>query len=147
MDELAGRAPLVKSRAKVDPLSRLKTTLREHYRGKQGHYGRDYPDFFDRDLRKLFPDAAPGAARQTRRTKTAAAFLRSASPDLRRLVARWTGEYTYTVNLVLKDMIVRCRELDLRLTRPPDEVKIEAAILLTMQTMDFVYSTRHTVAL
>ena len=31
--------------------------------------------------------------------------------------------------------------------RPPEEVRIEAAILLTMQTMDFVYSTRHTVAL
>jgi hypothetical protein len=142
MDELAGKAPLVKSQAKVEPVHRLKTTLREHYSSKQRHYGRDYPDFFDRDLRKLFPDPPRRSG-----TKPAAAFLRSVAPELRRLVARWTGEYTYTVNLVIKDMIVRCRELDLRLARPPDEVKVEAAILLTMQTMDFVYSTRHTVAL
>jgi hypothetical protein len=141
MEELAGKAPLQKSRAKVEPLHRLKTTLREHYQDKQRRYGRDYPEFFDRDLRKLFPDATPRAG-----TVSAAAFLRRMAPDLRNRVAKWTGEYSYTVNLVIRDMIIRCRELDLRVARTRDEVKLEAAILLTMQTMEFVYSTRHTVA-
>lgn len=142
MNGLAGKAPLVRSRARVEPLHRIKTTLREHYEKKQRQYGRVYPDFYDRDLRKLFPNPPKGA-----RTTAAATFLRRVAPDLRKRVASWTGEYSYTVNLVIKDMIVRCRELNLRVSRAEQDLKIEAAILLTMQTMDFVYSTRHTLAL
>ncbi len=32
-------------------------TLRQHYRNKRRHYGVDYPNFYDRDLRRLFSDA------------------------------------------------------------------------------------------
>ena len=32
-------------------------TLRAHYERKRRHYGVDHPDFYDRDLRKLFSDA------------------------------------------------------------------------------------------
>ena len=32
-------------------------------------------------------------------------------------MAHWTGEYQYTINQVLEEMIDRCRELDLRLDR------------------------------
>ena len=60
-----------------------------------------------------------------------------------RRVASWTGQYAYTINLVLKDMIQRSRELQLRVTRPEKEIKLEAAILLTMQTMNYLHSKRH----
>src|SRR6267142_5939714 len=39
MKDLAGRAPLVISRRKPELLSRLRRTLREHYRIKRRHYG------------------------------------------------------------------------------------------------------------
>ena len=51
------------------------------------------------------------------------------------------------MDLVLKDMIKRCRELDLRVARTEADLKAEAAVMLTMQTMNFVYSTEHKVAL
>jgi hypothetical protein len=57
MRELARKRPVVTSRRKVDPLSRLKKTLREHYRQKREHYGLDHPDFYESDLRNLFSDA------------------------------------------------------------------------------------------
>ena len=44
-------------------------------------------------------------------------------------------------------MIRRCRELNLRLTRPPEEATLEFAILLTVQTMNYLHSGRHRVAL
>ena len=142
MAELAGRAPLVRSRAKEWPLSRIKTTLRAYYEKKQERHGSQYPDFYDRDLKRLFPlPGNPGDA------PAAAAYLRRLEPELRQLVARWTGEYNYTVDLVLKDMIKRCRELDLRVARTEADLKAEAAVMLTMQTMNFVYSTEHKVAL
>jgi hypothetical protein len=40
-----------------DPLRRLRKTLRQHYRTKRRHYGVDYPNFYDADLRRLFSDA------------------------------------------------------------------------------------------
>src|SRR5438034_6957476 len=39
MRQLASRRPAVRSKRQVDPLPRLKKTLREHYRKKREHYG------------------------------------------------------------------------------------------------------------
>ncbi len=44
----------------------LRKTLRQHYRNKRRHYGVDYPNFYDRDLRRLFSDA-PEFTRQHHR--------------------------------------------------------------------------------
>lgn len=140
MTELRGQAPLVRSRQQVDPLRSLRLTLREYYRGKQKRYGSQYPDFYDRDLRRLFPDPP-----NPEHSPAASAYLRRMAPELRTIVARWTGEYNYTVDLVIKDMILRCRELDLRVGRPESELKADMAAMLTMQTMNFVYSTDHQV--
>src|SRR6188508_2443136 len=57
MRSLAGHQPLVTSGKTLDPLPRLRKTLRQHYRRKRRHYGLDYPAFYDRDLRRLFSDA------------------------------------------------------------------------------------------
>ncbi len=146
MDEvmrgLAGKQPPSVSRKTVDPLSRLKRTLGQHYKKKREHYGFEYPDFYDRDLRRLFTPASDGV-----RGMTAARFLSRIRKDVCRRVARWTGEYQYTIDQVLADMIERCRELDLRLTKPEDQARLEFTTLLTVQTMNYLHSGRHRVAL
>ena len=43
--------------AEIEGLPKLRKTLRQHYRTKRKHYGVDYPNFYDRDLRLLFSDA------------------------------------------------------------------------------------------
>jgi hypothetical protein len=142
MKDLAGQVPLVISRRKPELLSRLRRTLREHYRIKRRHYGLDHPDFYDRDLKRLFSDAPEHAG-----NPTAASFLNRIRREVRRRVGRWTGAYQYTIDQVLADIVARSRQLNLRLAGPEDETKLEFITLLTVQTMNYLASGRHRVAL
>jgi hypothetical protein len=142
MTEVAGRPPVVTTRRRVEPLERLRTTLRRHYARKRQHYGVDYPNFYDRDLRRLFSgDPA------YRKNPKAWRILQRIRRDVRRLVAEWTGSYQYTIDRVIEDMIARTAELELRLKYPLDRTKLDFTILVTVQTMNHLHSGRHRVAL
>jgi hypothetical protein len=142
MCSLRGRKPLVAFTHEVDPVGRMRKTLRQHYRRKRRHYGVDHPKFYDRDLRRLFSDAPEFAGNMT-----AAQFLGRIRRPVRRLVADWTGIYQYTIDKVLEDMISRSRELKLRLAVPEEQARYEFTVLLTVQTMNYLHSGRHRVAL
>jgi hypothetical protein len=142
MTELAGKPMLVKSRRKLEPMQSLKKTLRAHYERKRRHYGLLHPHFYDRDLRKLFSDNAEHA-----RNMKAARFISRVRRDVRRVVAEWTGEYQYTIDQVIEDMMKRAHDLNLRLREPEEQAKIDFIILLTVQTMNYLHSGRHRVAL
>ncbi len=135
MGELAGKKPPVRSRLLVDPLPRVRKTLREHYEEKRTRYSVNFPRVYDRELRKLFSDAP-----EHRGGESAAAFLRRNRQEIRQMVSRWTGEYQFTLEQVLKDMMVRCRELKLRVAGPERQLKHDFALLLTVQTMHCLYS-------
>src|SRR5204863_2668917 len=69
MKELAGHPPRRVSRRKLAPLPSLQKTLRQHYDRKRAHYGYEYPNFYDRDLRRMFvaaADAGKGSPPATR---------------------------------------------------------------------------------
>ena len=142
MSEIAGRVAPVTLRTRVSPLKALKVTLGDHYERKRARYGDVHPDFYDRDLRRLFSDA-PGRDGG----EPAAKFLRRVRRDLRRNVARWTGVYQYTIDQVLKEMISRSKTLNLWRDRLEEVVKLEANMLLIVQTMNYLHSGRHRVAL
>ena len=139
-----GQTPIkVKSRAKVDTASRNRTTLRELYTQRKACYRTRRPTSFDYDLNRLFP------AKLSSRVKrmTAATFLQRNRSELSRVVAQWTGEYRYNVSQVLREMIDRCRELDLRVSGNEMEVKQKAMVMLTVQTMNYLHGGHHRVAL
>jgi hypothetical protein len=143
MRELARKRPVVTTRRTVDPLSRLKKTLGEHYREKREHYGLDHPDFYESDLRNLFSDAP-----QYAKNLSAARFVRRIRRDVRSTVASFTDSYQYTIDQLLSKIIDRCRELNLRLTDDGEEAtKIDFMVFLTVQTMNYLHSGRHRVAL
>jgi hypothetical protein len=142
MAEIAGRPPVTASRRRVEPLDHLRTTLRRHYARKREHYGLEYPHFYDRDLRRLFSDSE-----DHRRHRKASRFIQSIRRDVRRLVAEWTGSYQYTIDRVIADMITRADQLHLRLKYPEDRTKLDFTMLLTVQTMNYLHSGRHRVAL
>jgi hypothetical protein len=143
MKEIVGEKPFVTTRRYSRPLSNLRQTLREHYKDKRLHYIKeDWPDFYDRDLRRLFSDDP-----KFRRNPTAASFLRDIKPEIRRMVSRWTGEYQYNIEQVLDDIIAYCRETGLRLIRSPRRTTMDAVVMLTVQTMNYLHDGHHRVAL
>ncbi len=141
VDELGACPPPVRSRAHVEPLRSMKRTLRRHYRTRRDRYGVDLPDFYDRQLEKMF---APG---RSETSETASAFLRRVGKEVCRRVVRVTGTHPYTVDQFLGEMIARSRKLKLRRSRAERHVKLEAAILLAAQVLGYVNGGGHHVAL
>ena len=142
MHGLADKPMLVRTRRHVDQLPSIKKTLRAHYDRKRRHYGLLHPDFYDRDLRRLFSDRP-----EHKGNMKAARFIGRVRKDVRRMVAGWTGEYQYTIDQVVESMIKRANELDLRMGVPEEHAKEDFLVLLTVQTMNYLHSGRHRVAL
>ncbi|HEX5103514.1 MAG TPA: putative zinc-binding metallopeptidase [Pirellulaceae bacterium] len=142
MEEIRGKKPKVHSREHVDPVGKLRKTLASHYEEKRKLYGTPHPNFYDQHLLKLFSNGPECA-----RNPSAAAFLGRVRADLRKTVAHWTGEYQYTIDQVIAEMIDRCRELNLRLDRPFRQARRDALVLVTVQTMNYLHGGHHRVAL
>ena len=142
MRELARARPRVTSKRQVDPLHRLKKTLGEHYRKKREHYGLDHPDFYDSDLLNLFSNSQEYA-----KNPSAARFVRKIRREVRSTVASFTDSYQYTIDQLIERIIDRCRELNLRLAESEEATKTDFMVFLTVQTMNYLHSGRHRVAL
>lgn len=137
MTELAGTRPPVRSRQRVDTLPSLKKTIREYYDDKQRHYSASFPEVYDRDLNRLFMPPE-----DLRRGEPAARFLSRHRREIRRMVSHWTGEPEYVLEQVFREMIGRCRELKLRAIGNERKLKLDFAILLTVRTTQYLYTTR-----
>jgi len=138
MNELAGQAPPIRSRARPDPVHRIKTTLAEYYRAKRDRYRVFASRAYDQDLLRFFTPAAETSAR----AQSASAFLRSHRTEIRRLVARSTGKHELALDTVLGEMIARARELKLRAPGRKRQLVIDFAILLAARSAEFAYRGR-----
>ena len=134
MDEIAGKRPLLTARERVDPLHELGQTLGDYYKKKQALYVFHPPKTFDRDLHRLF-----SADPRHRRSQPASTFIRRHRASIRRLVAQWTGENQLTLDHVLDDMIIRCREHNLRAFGSEGKLLINFTILLTAKTTQALF--------
>lgn len=142
MADIGGKPMLATTRRKLEPIQSLRKTLRAHYERKRRHYGVEHPNFYDRDLRRLFSSAPEHAA-----NIKAARFIARIRKDVRRMVSGWTGEYQYTIDQVLESMIRRSNEMNLRLKQSEEATKSDFLVMLTVQTMNYLHSGRHRVAL
>jgi hypothetical protein len=142
MRELAGKPMLVQTRRKVEPFQSIRKTLGAHYDRKRRHYGLEHPHFYDRDLRRLFSDRPEYATHMK-----AARFMARVRREVRRMVASWTGEYQYTIDQLIENMIKRANELNLRLLASEEQTRADFMVMLTVQTMNYLHSGRHRVAL
>ena len=137
MTEIAGKKPLVTSKMYVESLPRLRKSLRQHYEEKRARYTVNYPTVYDQDLKRLFSDSP-----KHRQREAAGAFVRRNSSEIRQLVSRWTGEYQFTLDQVLDDIITRCRALKLHAGGSERQLKLDFCILLTAHTLRVLYSGR-----
>lgn len=135
MNEFKHRRPKLRNHREEIPLRSMRMTLREYYQDKQKRYGEDSPEFVDRDLRKLFSDAE-----EFKKNEKASRYIRRGRDEIIEIVSRWTSEYNYRINEVLGEMIERCDELKLRVTRTEEEMKPELVSCLTMLVMNKLHS-------
>jgi hypothetical protein len=135
MAEIAGQKPVLARRIVVDPLDRMRTTLGEHYKKKLERYSFDTPRTYDRDLLRIFSNNP-----RHRHSPPASAFIRHHRAYIRRLVSKWTGEYQLTLDMVLDEMIERCRELKLRAVGSERQLRLNFIVLLTAKTVHSLYS-------
>ena len=142
MSELKSQPPKFKSRAKVDPVNRLKQTLREHYAERLACYDLSWFETLDAELKKLFPQIA-----KSRRSEPAGIFLQKNRKELARLVAQWTGEYHYNVEQVVREMIARCSEQNLFVSVSRAKTLQNTVAMLTAHTMRNLHGGNHRVAL
>ena len=133
--EIRDQRPRLRNRREEYPAEKIRMTLREYYDNKIARYGFDSPEFFERDLQKLFSGDP-----QYARNEKASRYIRRIHDDIIDIVERWTAEYKYRINEVLKEMARRCEKLDLRVTLEEQEMKSEMVAFLTMVVMHKLYS-------
>jgi hypothetical protein len=142
MRGISNTAAPVSNHNTLDPLSTLTKTLAEHYQERKAKYGREHPSFYDKDLRQLFSNSP-----EFSKNLLASAFIRRKRRAIRATVSLWTGTYQYTIDQVIEAMVGRCAELALRLTVSEEETLKAFLVLLTVQTMNYLHSGKHRIAL
>lgn len=135
MREIRGERPRLRNQRQEHPVEKMRMTLRQYYAEKIARYGSDSPEFSDRDLQNLFSHDPAHA-----KNEKASRYIRRIRDDVIDIVERWTAEYKYRVNEVLKEMARRCDRLELRVARDELEMKTELVAFLTATVMNKLYS-------
>ncbi len=121
VDELMREAALTKKLPAAPPVrrisdaSRLRKTLARYYTERRKLYAEDYPDFYDADLREIFGQGDPGE-------ESAARFMRKHRKTIVPAIVRRTGEHKYTVDRLVRRLMLRCESL--ALTAPANEARL-----------------------
>ena len=117
---------LVTTGERLWPVSRVRSRLATYYQRKKKELADSHPGFYDPELRSLF--AEPDT--QTDGT-SAAAFLRQHRRFLTREVAQRCRVRKYAVDLVVRRLAQRARELRLTLKEDPAVTLAQVSITLT----------------
>jgi hypothetical protein len=137
MGEIADEKPVRQRRILVDPISRLTTTLTEHYDRKRAFYAIASPTPYDKDLRRIFSDAS-----KDRGAPAASTFLRRNRIRIRQIVSTWTEEHPLTLDSLLDDMIDRCRKMNLRAVGAERKLEADFTVLFTARAIHSLYTKR-----
>lgn len=113
MREVRERPPLPKCGRRIWDANRSRRTLEKYYAAKRKLYAEDFPDVYDADLRSIFEHGDRGA-------ESATQVMRSMRHRLSSAVVRWTGQHKYVVDMLVRRLITRTREL--KLSAPRDHV-------------------------
>lgn len=129
MAEVAGRIVDTDRVEEIDSVATNERTLEEHYAEKKAYYAWVWPDNFDADLKRIFSDDIKQPV-----SLQALHFLRRHRDLLRARIADGTGIHAYAIDQLLRQMMARCRVLDLHVADTPDATLQRVLVMLTMQT-------------
>lgn len=135
MRSLAGRPPPYQPGYRERDFNCLNIKLKTYYARKRKLYEDTYPDFYDRDLRQLFPGAT-GAGPALKASR----YLRSRRRELMDAVCEPTNEKKYRVNKLLARLIERCDQLDLHLAPGVAAPDLPVAAYIATLVMNYLFT-------
>jgi len=131
----AARPPPPLKTGRISDASRLRKTLARYYAGRRKLYAEDYPDVYDADLRAIFGLADPGE-------ESAARFMRRTRKTIVPAVVRWTGEHKYTVDHLLRRLMLRCESLGLVTPRNEPRLLLDLGAYLAALVTNHLHTGR-----
>ena len=137
MRSLAGKSPVHAPKYRVAEYNCLNVKLKTYYARKRKVYEDTYPDFYDADLRQLFPAAANGPGRIN-----ASAYLNQRRRRLMNSICQWTNEKKYRVNKLIARLIKRCDELELRVLNDDPQQDFRVSSFITTLVMNYLFTGR-----
>jgi hypothetical protein len=135
MRSLAGRPPLPLPKYRVADHDCLDLKLKTYYARKRKEYEHSFPDFYDKDLRRLF-DAGEEVAGRVK----ASVCLRRHRRELEGAVCQWTNENKYRVNALVKKLIERCGELNLFVEDHDPGRELQLPVYVTTLVMNHLFT-------
>ena len=142
MSDIAGKNPPVTKKLEPGNIEKSRKRLKTYYDHKIENLGLDQPFYLDPLLAKLFSSEA-----KYKTKKRAAQFIRQERKLICSMVARWTGQYRYTIDQMLSEVIVSCQEKKLRLTKSERETRLDLVGMLTAQTLNYINSGYHKISM
>jgi hypothetical protein len=136
MCSLAGKPPVASPRLRVGEHNGLNKKLKTYYTRKRREFAESFPDFYDRDLRKLF------GAETVNGHVSAAGFLRQNRLKIVNSICHWTREPKYRVNELLGDLTERAGELGLVADPGDSELPLSLASFITSLVMNHRFTGR-----
>jgi len=138
MKEIADKVPKVAKGEKFWEASKMRTTLKTYYKRKKTLYAENYPDFHDLYLNEIFSKGQEG-----KKEEKAFKLIKHHRKEILGQVALWTGEKKFIINRLLKDIIDRSRELELRTGPDKTSTILKTTAYVTAQIMNYLYTGRY----
>jgi hypothetical protein len=134
MRSLAGKPPVHAPAYRAAEYDCLNLKLKTYYARKRKLYEDTYPDFYDADLRQLFPaPAGPGRIK-------ASSYLRLRRRRLMNSVCQWTNEKKFRVNKLLARLIDRCDQLELHVLNDDPQQDFRVTSFITTLVMNYLFT-------
>lgn len=135
MRSIAGKPPVHQPKFRAADYNCLNLKLKTYYARKRKLYEDSYPDFYDKDLTRLF---APGTGQAD--GQKASHYLRANRKLIMNSVCQWTNEKKYRVHQLLTRLQTRCDELDLHVRGEDPALHLQVASYITALVMNYLFT-------
>lgn len=114
----------------------LTSTLDKYYQKKRKENADEYPDFYDKDLKKIFN----GDLSLSKKEHSASRFMLRHRKTIVSTVAWSTGEKKYAIDSLVKRLTDRCAKLDLKIGKADIQTTMEVASFLTSLVKNYLFT-------
>ncbi|MFH1997048.1 MAG: putative zinc-binding metallopeptidase [Candidatus Omnitrophota bacterium] len=136
MEEIKEKPPAQKKGKLYWQASRLRTTLRNHYKKKKSFHAEVFPDFHDTNLKKIFAEKSASDAR----AGSAYTLITTYRKNIMMSVSAWTGEKKYVIDDLLTTLTKRSKELDLAVAEAEPLAILKISVYLTTLVMNYLHT-------